>query len=109
MGLGNLRKKWPLIIMWALALGILASLWADWRHWDRLPLNLLWRVLIVAIGGVLGLVLDYFASIYIGMGTNVIESMGIVKFSADTHQKIQNTFIFVVALIAAIISIIFIH
>lgn len=95
--------------MWALVLGILASLWADWGHWDRMPLNALWRVLIVGVGGVLGLVLDYFASIYVGMGTNVIESMGIVKFSEDTYQKIQNTFIFVVSLIAAIVSLIFIH
>lgn len=109
MGLGNLRKKWQLIVMWALVLGILASLWADWGRWDRLPLNLLWRVLIVGLGGVVGLVLDYFASIYVGMGTNVIESMGIAKFSADTYQKIQNTFIFVLAVLAATISIIFIR
>lgn len=109
MGLENLRKKWPLVVLWALVFGILASLWADWGHWDRLPLNLVWRVLIVAVGGVLGLVLDYFASGYVGMGTKVVESMGVVKFSADTYQKIQNTFIFVLALIAAIVSIIFIH
>ena len=57
----------------------------------------------------MGLILNFFAGNYVGMGTNVIESIGIVKFSNDTHQKIENSFVFVGALVAAIIAAIFIR
>jgi hypothetical protein len=42
------------------------------------------------------------------MGTNVIESMGITRFSNDTARKIENSFVFVGALTAAILAMIFI-
>lgn len=109
MGLQYLPKVWPKIVIWALMLGILVSVPADWGRWDRLPLNLILRVLITAVGGVAGLLLDHFASFYVGMGTNVIESMGVVKFSKDSMQKIQNSFIFTGAFIAAVITFIFIR
>lgn len=102
------KRSWLRVLIWALVLGVLASLLADWGEWDRLPVNLLWRILIVALGGLLGLVLNYFAGNYVSMGTNVIESMGITKFSSDAHQKIENSFIFVGALLGAILALIFI-
>ncbi len=108
--MSNLRNfPWLRIAVWALVLGVIASLIKDWGTWDRFPINLLWRVLIVAAGGVVGFLLDYFAGNYVGMGTNVIESMGVIKFSEDTHQKIQNAFIFVGALLGAIVAMIFVR
>jgi hypothetical protein len=105
----TLTRNWLKIVVWAFTLGVITSLIADWGEWDRFLPNLLWRILITALGGVVGLVLNIFAGTYVGMGTNVIESTGIVKFSDDTHQKIENTFIFVGALIAAILAAIFIR
>jgi hypothetical protein len=96
-------------VVWAVVLGLIATLIADWGEWDRFLLNLLWRILITAVGGVVGLLLNFFAGNYVGMGTNVIESMGIVKFSNDTHRKIENSFVFVGALVAAIAAAIFIR
>lgn len=103
-----ISRNWLRIIIWAVGLGLIATLVADWGEWDRFVANLVWRALIVAAGGVVGLVLNYFAGSYVGMGTNVIESMGMVKFSDDTHRKIENSFVFIGALVAAIISMIFI-
>ena len=101
-------RNWLRIVIWALVLGLGASLIADWGEWDRFLPNFLWRVLIAAIGAVAGLVLNIFAGGYVNMGTNVIESMGITRFSNDTTQKIENSFIFVGSLTAAIIAMIFI-
>ena len=97
-------RNWLKIVVWAIALGVIASLIADWGEWDRFAVNLLWRILITAAGGVIGLVLNFFAGNYVGMGTNVIESMGMVKFSNDTPRKIENSFVFVGSLVAAIIA-----
>ncbi|HEX9986899.1 MAG TPA: hypothetical protein VGE45_00260 [Chloroflexia bacterium] len=102
------KRTWLRVVVWAVVLGGIASLVADWGEWDRIALNFLWRVLIAAVGGVAGLVMNYFAGNYVGMGTNVVESMGIVKFSSDTPRKIENSFIFVGALVGAIIGMIFI-
>ena len=104
----TISRNWLRILIWALALGLIASLIADWGEWDRFLLNLLWRILISAVGGVAGLVLNVFAGGYVNMGTNVIESMGITRFSNDTAQKIENSFVFVGALTAAILAMIFI-
>jgi hypothetical protein len=104
-----LTRNWLKIVVWAVVLGLIATLIADWGKWDRFLLNLLWRILITAVGGVVGLLLNYFAGNYVGMGTNVIESMGIVKFSNDTQRKIENSFVFVGALVAAIAAAIFIR
>ena len=103
-----IKRSWIRVLIWALVLGVLASLLADWGEWNKLPTNLLWRILIVAVGGIGGLILNVFAGNYVSMGTNVIESMGVTKFSGDTQQKIENTFIFVGALLGAIIALIFI-
>lgn len=103
-----IARNWLKMVVWAVVLGLIATLIADWGEWDRFLLNLLWRVLIAAAGGIIGLILNYFAGNYVGMGTNVIESMGIVKFSNDTQQKIENSFIFVGAFVAAILAMIFI-
>jgi hypothetical protein len=104
-----LARQWLKIVVWAIALGVIASLIADWGEWDRFLTNLLWRIVITAAGGIVGLVLNFFASGYVGMGTNIIESTGIVKFSDDTHRKIENSFLFVGALVAATIAAIFIR
>ena len=104
-----LRRSWIKIVVWAVVLGLIASLIADWGEWDRFFLNLVWRVLIAAAGGLAGLLLNFFAGNYVGMGTNIIESMGVVRFSNDTHQKIENSFVFVGALIGAIAGAIFIR
>jgi hypothetical protein len=104
----TISRNWLRILIWALVLGLIASLIADWGEWDRFLLNLLWRILIAAVGGVAGLVLNVFAGGYVNMGTNVIESMGITRFSNDTAQKIENSFVFVGALTAAILAMIFI-
>lgn len=104
MGLGNIRKAWGLILMWALLLGTLVSLPADWGQWDRFPINLLWRVGIVALGGVVGLVFDHFAGFYVQSATNVIESMNVVKFSEGRQDKILRASIFMLSLVAAIFS-----
>jgi hypothetical protein len=104
-----ITRNWLKIVVWAIALGVIASLIADWGEWDRFLLNLLWRILITAAGGVIGLVLNFFAGNYVGMGTNVIESMGMVKFSNDTPRKIENSFVFVGSLVAAILAAIFIR
>ncbi|HEX8228642.1 MAG TPA: hypothetical protein VF826_04935 [Chloroflexia bacterium] len=106
--LTNLGKSWQKILIWAVVLGLIATLVADFGEWDRFPLNLLWRVLITALGGVIGVVLDYFASFYVRLGTNIIESMNISSFSDDRQQKILNSFIFMIALVAAILAMIFI-
>ena len=103
-----LIKNWPRIAVWALVLGVLTSLIADMGEWDRLLVNFLWRALMIAVGGLAGLALNFFASGYVSMGTNVVESMGIVRFSEDRDQKIANAFIFVGALLGAIAGIIFI-
>jgi hypothetical protein len=103
-----ISRNWLRIVIWAVVLGVLASLVADWGEWDRFLVNTLWRVLIAALGGVLGLVLNYFTASYISMGTNVIESMGITRFGSDTDRKIENSFVFVGALTAAILASIFI-
>ncbi|MBF6613762.1 MAG: hypothetical protein IVW55_11605 [Chloroflexi bacterium] len=100
---------WQRVVTWALALGVVVSIISDWGRWDRLPINLLLRVLIVAASGVIGLVLDYFASTYVRMGTNVIESMGVFKFSNETEQKITNGFIFITSLVGAIAGLLFIR
>jgi hypothetical protein len=42
------------------------------------------------------------------MGTNIIESMNITSFSDDRQQKILNSFIFVMSLVAAILAMILI-
>ncbi len=107
-GMTTLMRKLPLIALWTVVLGVGASLIADGGEWDRFLPNLLWRLLIVAVGATLGLLLNYFASNYVTMGTNVFESMGLVKFSEDRDQKIQNAFIFMGALTAAILAMIFI-
>jgi hypothetical protein len=104
-----ISRNWVKIAVWAAVLGVVATLIADWGEWDRFLLNLVWRVLISALGGVIGLILNYFAGNYVGMGTNIIESMGVVKFSDDTHRKIENSFVFVGALTAAILAAIFIR
>jgi hypothetical protein len=103
-----LSRNWLRIIIWALVLGVGASLIADWGEWDRFAVNALWRIFITAIGGLLGLVLNFFASGYVSMGTNVIESMGITRFGSDTDRKIENSFVFVCSLAAAILAAIFI-
>ena len=107
--LTNLGKSWQKILIWAAVLGLIATLIADFGEWDRFPVNLLWRVLITALGGVIGVVLDYFASFYVRLGTNIIESMNISSFSDDRQQKILNSFIFMIALVAAILAMIFIQ
>lgn len=104
----TVKRNWLRILIWALALGALVSLLADWGEWDRFGVNLLWRILIITVGGLLGLILNYFAGNYVSMGTNVIESMGITKFSGDAHRKIENSFIFVGALLGAIVALLFI-
>lgn len=101
-----LGRTWPRILTWALVLGIITTLIADWGEWDRILVNLLWRGLIIAIGGIAGLVLNVFAGNYVTMATNVVESMGIVRFSSDRGRKIENSFIFVLALVAAIVALI---
>ncbi len=103
--LSNLKQfPWLRILIWALALGILASLYKDWGSWDRFPLNTLWRVLIVAAGGIAGWLMNLFTGFYVGMATNVIESTGLFRFSSETPKKIENGFIFVVSLVGAIIA-----
>jgi hypothetical protein len=104
----TIKRNWLRVLIWALVLGVLASLLADWGEWDRFGVNLLWRLLIVAVGGVAGLLLNYFAGNYVSMGTNVVESMGITKFGDDTRQKIENSFVFVGALLGAIVALLFI-
>ena len=96
------------ILIWALVLGVLSTLLADWGEWDRFGVNLLWRILIVAVGGIVGIILNYFGSNYVSMGTNVVESMGLTKFSGDTLQKIENSFIFVGAFLGTIVALLFI-
>ena len=100
---------WVRILAWAVVLGLAVSLLVDWQHMDRLPINALWRVLIVAAGGTAGWILNLFTGFYVGMATNVIESMGVFRFSGETPTKIRNGFIFVVALVGAIISALVIH
>lgn len=99
-----LVRTWPRILTWALVLGVIFSLIADWGEWDRILVNLILRVVIIAIGGIIGVILNVFAGNYVTMGTHVIESMGVTKFGNDTQQKIENSFIFVMALVAAIIA-----
>ena len=100
---------WKRIMVWALVLGVAVSLLADWGEWDRLATNTLQRVLVVALGGLAGYLLNMFFGNYVGMGTHVIESMGVFKFSSDTQQKIQNGFIFTLALVGALAAIIFVR
>jgi hypothetical protein len=95
---------WLRVLVWALALGLIASIVKDWGAWDRFPMNAAWRVLIVAAGGVIGWLMNLFFGMYIGMATHVIESMGIFQFSGETPRKIENGFIFVVALVAAVLA-----
>src|SRR5262245_29944277 len=108
--LSNLKQfPWLRILIWALVLGILVSLFADWGRWERFPLNTLWRILIVGAGGISGWVMNLLTGFYVGMATNVIESMGLFRFSSETPKKIENGFIFVVSLVGAIIAILVIR
>src|SRR6476646_3061999 len=95
---------WQRILIWALVLGVPLSLWLDWGQWSQLPLNMLYRVLITAVGGVVGWVLNLFTGGYVGMTTHVIESTGIFRFSDEAPKKIENSFIFVLALVGDIFS-----
>ena len=104
-----ISRNWLRIVIWAVVLGLIATLIADWGEWDRFLVNALWRVLIAAVGGFAGLALNFFAGGYVNMGTNVIESMGITRFSNDAAQKIENSFVFVGALVAALLAMIFIR
>lgn len=97
---------WQRIAVWAVVLGLLGSVVADWGEWNRFPLNLLYRVLIVAAAGIGGWLLNVFVGNYVGMGTHVIESMGVFRFSEETPKKIENGFIFVLALVGAILAMI---
>jgi hypothetical protein len=99
---------WQRILVWGLVLGILVSIFADWGAWESFPAHTLYRVLIVIAGGVTGWLLNVLAGNYVGMGTHVIESMGVFKFSDDTPKKIENGFIFTCALVAAILSVFFV-
>ena len=105
----SITRNLPRIAIWTIVLGLLSTLIADYGEWDRFLPNLLWRMLFIAVGGFLGLLLNYFAGNYVSMGTNVIESTGMVKFGEDKLQKIENGFIFVAALTAAILALIFIR
>jgi hypothetical protein len=105
--MGAISRNWLRILVWAVVLGLLTGLIADWGEWTRFPINFLWRVLIGIVGGVIGLILNVFASGYVNMGTNVIESMGITRFGNDTAQKIENSFIFIGVLTADILAMIF--
>jgi len=108
--MANLRSfPWKRILVWAVLLGILVSVIADWGEWERFPLTALYRILVVAIGGVGGWLLDSFFGNYVSLGTHVIESMGIFKFTGEAQTKISNGFIFMVALVAAILAMIFIQ
>lgn len=103
-----ITRNWLRILIWALVLGLLVSLIADWGEWDRFLVNLVWRVLISIGGGAVGLILNVFFGGYVNMGTNVIESMRITRFSNDTPQKIENAFAFTGVFVAAILSMIFV-
>ena len=100
---------WRRIAVWAVLLGFLASAWAEWGRWNAFPTHFALRVIIVAAAGLIGYIMDRFFGFYVGMGTNVIESFGIIKFSSDTQQKIENGFIFVVALVGMIAGATFVH
>lgn len=100
---------WQRILVWALVLGVLASLYRDWGAWGLLPVNTVWRVLVVAAGGLSGWLMNVLFGFYIGMATNVIESMGIFRFSGDAHKKIENGFIFVLSLVGALFAILLIR
>jgi hypothetical protein len=95
---------WLRVLIWGVALGLGASVLKDWGAWDRFAVNAAWRVLIATAGGIIGWLMNLFFGMYIGMATNVIESMGIFRFSGEAPKKIENGFIFVVALAAALIS-----
>jgi hypothetical protein len=99
---------WLRILIWAVVLGLLVSLWADWGQWSAFPLNALYRILITAAGGVAGWITNIYVGNYVGMGTNVIESTGMFRFSDEAPKKIENGFIFVMSLAAAIISVLLI-
>ncbi|MFL5734937.1 MAG: hypothetical protein ACJ78Q_17405 [Chloroflexia bacterium] len=95
---------WQRVLVWAVVLGLIATLLRDWGAWDRVAVNGAWRVLIVAAAGVVGWLMYLFFGLYITMATNVIESMGMFRFSGETPKKIENGFIFVVALVGAILG-----
>jgi hypothetical protein len=109
--MSNIKQfPWLRILIWALVLGLLASLWAEWGMWyDQFPINALWRVSITAAGGLAGWLLNLFAGNFVNMGTNVIESTGMFRFSEDAPKKIENGFIFVMSLVGAIIALIFVR
>ena len=102
------RFPWQRIAIWAVVLGLLVSVFADSGNWANFPLHALYRVLIVAGAGVAGWLLNLFVGNYVGMGTHVIESMGVFRFSDETPKKIENGFIFVLALVGAIFSLFFV-
>lgn len=95
---------WLRILIWALALGILVSLFKDGGNWERFPLNTLWRALITGAGGIAGWLMNVFTGFYMAMATNVIESTGLFRFSDEAPKKIENGFIFVASLVGAIIA-----
>ena len=88
-------RNWLKIVVWSIVLGVIASLIVDWGQWDQFFPAVLWRILIVGAGCV--------------VGPNIIESMGVVRFSNVTPRKIENSFVFTGALVAAIASVIFIR
>lgn len=89
---------------WAVALGLLVSLMRDWGDWSSFPANALLRVLIVGVGAVVGWLMNLFFASYVTMGTNVIESSGMFRFSGDTARKIENVFIFIMAIVGALVA-----
>jgi hypothetical protein len=108
--MANIRTfPWKRILIWAVVLGLLVSMLADWGDWERLPQNTLLRVMVVALGAIGGWLLDSFFGNYVSLGTHVIESMGIFKFTNEAQAKITNGFIFVVAFVAAILAMLLIQ
>jgi predicted PurR-regulated permease PerM len=100
----SLKRTWLRIIIWAVVLGIVTTLLRDWGQWSVFPVNLAWRILIVAIGGLCGVLLNYYAGFFVTMGTNVIESMGTFRFTSGRQDKIENGFVGVCAIAAAILA-----
>lgn len=105
-------KTFPLIriVITGLIIGLLVSLFADLGKYgfgSDFLLQALARIGFSVGGGLAGWVLNLFSAGFTNMGLNVVRSTGF-EFSEDVDRKLLNTFIFVCAIVGAVISLLFV-
>ncbi len=103
-------RKMPVIriLSTGLVLGATFTLWLEWGSFSGdWWLRGLARVGCCVLGGLVGWALDIGAAGFTGLGLNMVRGTGF-EFSDNVAEKLRNSFIFVCALVAGFISLLFV-